>query len=85
MRVLCAFNGKMVAGVKTGDALGGLGQVLTQVFHETIEAFRDITLELPSARTPQDAADIVLRDDRKLYVGVALLALAALAVLVSAR
>lgn len=74
----------MTIGEPPRDALSGLGESLTAVFHQTIETFRDITLELPGARTPQDAADIVLRDDRKLYVGIVLVGLAAMTVLISA-
>ena len=65
-------------------APGSLGAAITEAFHRTVDAARDITLELPGARTPREAADIVLRDDRKMYVGIILLALAAVTLLVGA-
>lgn len=69
-----------IAADSTPEVLTGLGARLAELFHKTIEALRDITLELPGARTPQDAADIVLREDRKLYIGIILVSLAVVAV-----
>lgn len=40
-----------------------------------VDTVKNISAELPYAKSAADAAGIVLRDDRKLYVGVCLLLL----------
>lgn len=71
--------------VGSRDALSGLGESLADVFHQTIETVRDITLEMPGARSPREAADIALRGDRKLHLGIVLLAMAAITMLIGSR
>lgn len=66
-----------------GGASEGAGEALAEIFSRTIDTFRDITLELPDVRSPRDAADVLLRDDRKMYVGIVLMVLAALALVVA--
>ena len=78
--LFCSRLAMTIAVDSTPDVLSGLGARLAELFHKTIEALRDITLELPDARTPQDAADIVLKEDRKLYIGIILVTLAVVAV-----
>lgn len=72
-------------GVGTGtvgdDPAEDLAGKAAAAFARTVDTVRDITLELPGARTPQEAADVLLRDGRKQYVGILLLALAAVAYL----
>lgn len=51
--------------VAVADFLGG-----------AIDAARDITLEIPGARSFAELTDIFLRPERKMYVGAMLVALA---------
>lgn len=64
-------------------ALKGAGEALAEVFNRTIETFKDITLELPNVRSPKEAADIFLKEERKMYVGIVLMVLAALSLIVA--
>lgn len=69
----------------TGSAGGYLGETLAATLSKTIETLIDITVELPGVSTPREAADVVLRDDRKFYVGLVLLMLAALSMMASGK
>lgn len=56
---------------------------MASLFGRTIDVLREITMDLPRARTIKEAADVCLREDRKMYVGIALVALAAMAIIVA--
>lgn len=58
-----------------------VGEAALHIFEKTIDTFRDITIEIPGARSLAEAANIVLKKDRKMYVGVILLFMAALAMI----
>lgn len=62
-----------------------LGSSLAALFDNTTRTIRDISLELPGAKSIDQAADILTKDDRKMYVGVLLLLLAALAMLLTKK
>lgn len=49
---------------------------IADFFGACVDTVREITVEIPSARSPEQVADIVLRPERKLYVGAILVALA---------
>jgi hypothetical protein len=51
---------------------------VAEIARRTVDTVRDVLLELPDARTPQAAAEVLLGGERKMYVGVALAALALL-------
>lgn len=61
------------------------GDVLLTGLTKTVDVMREITTELPATRSLDQAAGVVLREDRKLYVGLVLLALALFVVLISMR
>lgn len=63
--------------------MGAAGDGILDLFEKTIDAIRDITMEMPGARSPLDVSHILLRGERKMYVGVILLVLAALALVAS--
>ncbi len=49
---------------------------IASFFNSTVDALREITLEIPGARSINEVVDIFLRPSRKLYVGAMLVALA---------
>jgi hypothetical protein len=54
---------------------------VAEVAGRTVAALQDIAREVPQARTVREAVDAVMREDRRAYVGIFVIALAVLGAL----
>lgn len=62
-----------------------LSESLADAAYKTVSVLKDVSIELQTASTLQEASDVLLRDDRKMYVGIALILLAVILLLLRAE
>ena len=62
-----------------------LSESLAEAAYKTVSVLKDVSIELQTASTLQEASDVLLRDDRKMYVGIALILLAVILLLLRAE
>jgi hypothetical protein len=60
-----------------------MSETIADMAYRTVSVLKDITLELPKARSPQEVASLLLREDRKMHIGIALVVLAVLVVILN--
>ncbi|AUF82561.1 hypothetical protein TetV_479 [Tetraselmis virus 1] len=54
---------------------------VAEISAKTVSTIKDITLELPTARNVEDIGEILLKGDRKMYVGITLIILAVIIII----
>ena len=57
-----------------------MSETVADMAYKTVSVLKDVTLELPKVKSVDDAARVLLREDRKMHVGIALVVLALIVV-----
>nr|WRJ69983.1 hypothetical protein TetV2_00538 [Oceanusvirus sp.] len=53
-----------------------MAEAFADMAYKTVSVLKEISLELPKIKSLEDASKVLIREDRKMHVGIALVILA---------